>query len=183
VEVVGAHDDLGPVGGHALDDVPPAPGQLQRGLDRLGAGVHRQHEVLAAQVGQLAGERPELVVAEGSAGQRQPVELGPRRPDQAGVTVPEVERRVGRQHVEVAAALIVDHPRPLPLHQRHRQRGVVGGDRSLGPVDAASAIGAASATVGRARHIRQGHDRSSRVQHFTLPPPRSSSPNDTGTGW
>ena len=42
------HDRRVPVG-HALDLVPPAPGHLERRLDALGAGVHRQHHLLAGQ--------------------------------------------------------------------------------------------------------------------------------------
>ena len=41
--------------GHALDLVAPLAGHLDRGLHRLGAGVHRQHQVLAAQLGELRG--------------------------------------------------------------------------------------------------------------------------------
>ncbi len=75
VEVVGAHDDLGAVGRDALDVVAPTPRGLDRGLDAFGAGVHRQHHVLAAQLGELGAERVELVVAERAARQREPIEL------------------------------------------------------------------------------------------------------------
>ena len=102
VEVAGGDDDLGLVGGDALDLVAPLAGDLDRGLDGLGAGVHRQHEVLAAQVAERGAEVGELVVDERAAGQRQPVELGVRGGDQRGVAVAEVERRVAGQQVEVA---------------------------------------------------------------------------------
>jgi hypothetical protein len=68
-------DDVAPPSRHALDLVAPLAGDLDRGLDRLGAGVHRQHQVLAAQLGQLGAERPELVVLERPAGQRDALEL------------------------------------------------------------------------------------------------------------
>ena len=79
VEVAGGHDDVRLAGRHALDVVAPLAGDLDRGLDRLGAGVHRQHPVLAGQLRQVAAERAELVVVEGPAGQRHPVELVARR--------------------------------------------------------------------------------------------------------
>ena len=62
-------------GRDALDLVAPLAGGLDRGLDRLGAGVHRQHAVLAAQRGEVARERPELVVGERAARERHAVEL------------------------------------------------------------------------------------------------------------
>ena len=76
---VGDHD-VRLAGRHALDLVAPLAGHLDRGLDRLGAGVHRQHQVLAAQLGELLAEGRELVVEERPAGQGQPVELVAGRP-------------------------------------------------------------------------------------------------------
>src|SRR6516164_8458964 len=49
---------------HPLDPVPPLARDLDRGLDRLGAGVHRQYHVHVGQLGQLGAERPELVLVE-----------------------------------------------------------------------------------------------------------------------
>ena len=74
--------------GDALDLVAPLAGHLDRGLHRLGAGVHRQHQVLAAERGQLVAELGELVVDERPAGQREPVELGVRGRDQPGCRWP-----------------------------------------------------------------------------------------------
>ena len=71
VEVVGADDDLGLALGHALDLVAPLAHRLDRGLDRLGARVHRQHLVRAGERRELLVEAAELVVAEGAAGQGQ----------------------------------------------------------------------------------------------------------------
>ena len=51
-EVAGGDDDLGLPGRHALDLVGPLARRLDRRLDRLGAGVHRQRAV-------HAGERAE----------------------------------------------------------------------------------------------------------------------------
>ncbi len=61
VEVVLAGDDLGLVLRDALDRVGPLAGGLDRGLDRLGTGVHRQRHVLAGQRAGALEKRPELV--------------------------------------------------------------------------------------------------------------------------
>ena len=106
-------DDLGLAVRHALDLVAPLAGHLDRGLHRLGAGVHRQHQVLAAQLGQPVAEVGELVVHERAAGQREPVELGVRGGDQRRVPVAEVQRRVAGQAVQVAAAVDVGDPGAL----------------------------------------------------------------------
>ena len=90
-------DDVRPAGRDALDPVAPLAGDLDRGLHRLGAGVHRQHQLHAAQLGQLAAEVGEPVVDERAAGQREPVQLGVRGVDQRRVPVAEVERRVAGQ--------------------------------------------------------------------------------------
>ena len=100
----------GPVRGHPLHLVAPLARHLDPGLDGLGAGVHRQHHLLAEELGQLRAERAELVVAERPAGQRDPVELPVGGGDEVGVPVAEVERRVAREAVEVAAALDVGDP-------------------------------------------------------------------------
>ena len=104
VEVALHRDDGGVVLGDALDQVAPLAAHLDRGLDGLGAGVHRQDHLLAGELGQVARERPELVVVERPAGQRQPAELLVGAGHQARVAVAEVEGGVARQAVEVAAA-------------------------------------------------------------------------------
>ena len=53
VEVAAGDDDLGAFLRHALDLVRPLAGDLDRRLDGLGAGVHRQHHLGAGQLGQL----------------------------------------------------------------------------------------------------------------------------------
>src|SRR5216683_2799863 len=65
VEVVGADDDLGLVGGDSLDGVAPLAGDLEGGLDGLGAGVHGERHLEAGEAVQLLVEEGELVVAEG----------------------------------------------------------------------------------------------------------------------
>ena len=53
------------------------------------------------QIGQLGAERPELVVLERAADQREMLELALRRRDQPRVPVAEVKRRVRGEQVEV----------------------------------------------------------------------------------
>ena len=100
-------------GRHALDVGAPLAGDLDAALDGLGAAVHRQHHVLAAQLGQRRAERAEPVGVERAADQRDGVELGVRGGDDLGVAVAEVHRRVGGQAVQVAAALDVGDPGAL----------------------------------------------------------------------
>ena len=122
VEVAARHDDPGAAVRDALDLVAPFAGGLDRRLHRLGAGVHRQHRLHAAQVGQLGAERGEAVVVERPRGERETVQLGLGRRDQPAVAVAEVERRVAGEQVQVAAALHVRHPRALGGRHDDRQR-------------------------------------------------------------
>jgi hypothetical protein len=120
VEAVGAGDDLGPVGRDPLDLVAPLAGGLDGGLDRLGAGVHQQHGLHAAQLGQGFAEWAEPVVVDGAAGQGDPLQLGAGCLQELRMPVAEVHRRVGRDHVEVAPP--TDVGRPGTLRLRHDQR-------------------------------------------------------------
>ncbi len=135
VEVALHGDDRGLAGGDALDLVAPLAADLDRGLDGLGAGVHRQDHVLAGEAGQRLGEAAELVVEEGAAGERQPAQLLARDRDQALVAVTEVERGVAREAVEVAATVDVDHPGAVALGEHHRQGVVVVRGVALGGLD------------------------------------------------
>ena len=57
VEIVGADDDLGLAVRDALDLVAPLARRLDRGLDRLGAGVHRQRHVEAGEFVQFLAQK------------------------------------------------------------------------------------------------------------------------------
>jgi hypothetical protein len=103
VEVALGDDDLGATLGDALDPVAPLAGELERGLDALGAGVHRQDHVLAGELGELGAERAELIVVEGAAGERHAVQLLRGGRDHVGVAVAEVEGRVAGEAVEDSA--------------------------------------------------------------------------------
>src|SRR6185369_5731884 len=56
VEVAGADDDFGAVRGHALHAIGPFARALDRGLDSLGAGAHRQRPVHAGHLAELGEE-------------------------------------------------------------------------------------------------------------------------------
>ena len=112
-------------GADPLDLVTPLARRLDRGLDGLGARVHRQHPLRRADLGEALAELAEAVVAEGAAGEGQAIELLVCRRDQPRVAVAEVERRVGRQGVEVAAPLDVLDPRALAPGDDHGEGVVV----------------------------------------------------------
>ena len=82
VEVAGHHDDVRGIRRHALHPVAPRAGDLDARLDGLGARVHRQHHVLAAERRELGDERAEPVVVEGAARERDAVELLARGRDE-----------------------------------------------------------------------------------------------------
>ena len=84
--------------------------------------------------GELSGERPELVVAEGAACERDAIELVVRGGDELRMAVAEVQRRVGGERVEVAPAAVVADPAALGADDRDRQRVVVVGGVAVGEV-------------------------------------------------
>jgi hypothetical protein len=132
VKVVGADDDLRAVRRHALDLVAPLAHGLERGLDRLGAAVHRQDLVRARQLREILVEQGELVVAERPRRERELLCLLDHGGEDPGMAVALVERGVGRQAVEVALALVVPDPHAAAAHQHHVERlVVVGPERGL----------------------------------------------------
>ena len=92
-----------------LDLVPPLPRNLDRRLDRLRAGVHRQHHVKAKHARDKVGKARKDIVVEGAAAQRQAGRLVGEHPDELRVAVALVDGAVGGQEVEVALALGIPH--------------------------------------------------------------------------
>ena len=125
VEVLTADDDLRPAGLDPLDLIAPLASRLDRRLDRLGPGVHRQDALHRAGFGEPPAELPEPVVAERAAGQREPLELLLRGRHEPRMAVTEVERRVGGERVEVAASVDVLDPGALAVADDDRERVVV----------------------------------------------------------
>ena len=110
VEVAGAHDDRCLIGRDALDRVPPSPDHLDRGLHGFGPGVHGHHHLHAAELGEVAAERLERVGPVGAARQRELRQLSTGGRDQPGMAVPEVQRGVRGEEIEVPASVVVLDP-------------------------------------------------------------------------
>jgi len=128
VERPGGHHDPRLVRWHPLDLVPPLARGLDRRLHGLGAGVHGQHHLGADQPREPLGEGVQQVVLEGPRRQSQPIELGVRDRRQPGVPVPEVQRRVPGEEVQVAVSFDVADPRAVAGVQHDVERVVVRGE-------------------------------------------------------
>src|SRR5690606_3637443 len=87
MEVVTAYDDLGLVARHALHAIAPLARELDRRLDRLGAGVHRQRHVHLRRVAELLEELAHPVVVHGPRRQREPAGLREQRLEDARVAM------------------------------------------------------------------------------------------------
>ena len=87
MEIVLENNDLRQALGHALHLIAPLARDLYRGLNGLRAGVHRQHFGGVRQRAQFLAERPELIIAEGARGQRQPRSLLNHRVSDLRMTV------------------------------------------------------------------------------------------------
>ena len=118
-------DDLGAVAGDALDAIAPAARGLDRGLDRLGAGVHRQRGVEPGQLAQLGEERAEPVVEIGARRHREAPRLRREGVENARMSVAVACRRVGAHHVDIAPAGRVPQMRALAARQHDGERLVV----------------------------------------------------------
>ena len=106
------HDAL-PAVRHAFHHRAPSACGLDRGLHRLGARVHGEDHILAGKRGELPAELAQKVVVECARGQGHTVELRLCRGDDLGMTVPEIERAVSGEHVEILPAVRVDDARAL----------------------------------------------------------------------
>ncbi len=158
VEVVARDHDLRHLRRHSLDPVPPLPRGLHGRLHRLRARVHREHHLHAAQLRELLAERCEPVVVKRPRRQRHPLQLRLRRRQNPPVAVPEVQRRVPGQQIQIPPPLHVRHPRPVRRGHHDRQRligvrgaRVGGGDQGFG--GARPTHGALRSATTRARAV------------------------------
>src|SRR5215468_12431964 len=125
MEIALRHNDLGAVATDALDPVAPTACRLDRGLNRLGSGVHRQGGVELRDAAKLFEERTELVAVVGARRHRQALRLLGEGLEDAGMTMTVADRRIGAHHVDVALALGVPQMCTFAAHQHDRQRRVV----------------------------------------------------------
>ena len=139
VKVVGGAEDEGLALLDALDLVGPLAGDLDGGLDGLGARVHGQHHVEAEDAADLLGPHGEHVVVEGARAQGQAAGLLGQGAHQLRVAVALVDGAVGGQEVEVVLALGVPDMDPLGAREHDGEWVVVvggelvlGGDGTLG---------------------------------------------------
>ncbi len=133
VKVVGGAEDEGLALLDALDLVGPLAGDLDGGLDGLGARVHGQHHVEAEDAADLLGPHGEHVVVEGARAEGQAAGLFGEGAHQLRVAVTLVDGAVGGQEVEVVLALGVPDVDALGAGEDDGQRVVVvGGELVLG---------------------------------------------------
>src|ERR1035438_874829 len=64
MKIIGGYDDLGLISGNPLDDGSPLARGLERGFDRLGAGIHRKRHFVAGQLVKVAIKQGQLIVAD-----------------------------------------------------------------------------------------------------------------------
>ena len=143
------------------------------GFHCLGAAVHRQHHLHVGQLGELGAERPELIVVERAAYQRDPIELPARGRDETRMAMTEVERRVGGEHVHVPAAIDIGYPCAFGLGDHNRHRIVV--VRAIRLAERPQLPGAARGTLLTSQPhavlpVCPTYGRNSSVQHLGPPP-------------
>ncbi len=110
-------DDLGPAG---------APGQLEGGLVRLGAGVGEEHPTGAPGQGQqLLGQRHRRLGDVEVAHVAEHADLPGHRGHHGRMGVTQGIDRETRQHVQVGVSVLVPHHGAIPAYQRQRRRAVV----------------------------------------------------------
>ncbi len=125
VEVVAAYDDLGAVVWHALHAVRPLARELDRRLDRFGAGVHRQRHLEAREPAKLREERSHAVVVHGARGERELARLLDERADDSRMAVSLIQRRVRADAIEILPAFDVPSPDAFGARDHDRQRRIV----------------------------------------------------------
>ena len=102
---------------HELAARAALAGELERALDRLGAGVAQEHAAAEREVGEPLGEAHAGLGVEEVAHVHQPPGLVAHRLHHARVAVAELRHRDAREEVEVLVALVVPEPRALAAHE------------------------------------------------------------------
>ena len=120
VEVALARDDFGHSSRNTLHVIGPLSRNFDGRLDRLGAGVHRQHLVVSKIGGDELLVLAQVAVVKGPGRQCQLLRLGIHRSDDVRVAMALVDSRVGAEEVEVLLALDVPDVHPFAAVQNNR---------------------------------------------------------------
>jgi hypothetical protein len=102
---------------HELAAIAAPAGELDRTLDRLGAGVAQEHAPAERQVGQPLRKPDAGLGIEEVADVHEASRLFPDRLHHARVAVAELRNGDAGEEVEVLVALVVPETRPLPAHE------------------------------------------------------------------
>src|SRR5581483_9097586 len=105
---------------------------LERGLDRLRAGVAEERVRAAEAVGQALGEVLHRLGRVQVRHVPEALELRPRRRERPRVAVAEADDGDAGEQVEVALAVVGDEPRALAVHERDREARVCREQRRAG---------------------------------------------------
>lgn len=127
VEVLCSGEDDGLILWHALGLVCPFSGNLDCGLDSLGAGVHRQDHVVPEHALHLLGPPGEHIIVECARGESDPLSLFAQRLHQFRMAMALVDRTVGRKEVDVVLSFRIPHVDALCAGEHHGEGVVVMG--------------------------------------------------------
>ena len=98
---------------------------LDRGLDRLRAGVHRQARIEPGETRELLAKRPEIIRMIGTGDDIQAVELTFHGVDETRMQMTETRRRIGAHHIDIALAAGIEEMRASATRQDNRKRRVI----------------------------------------------------------
>ena len=125
MEIATAGDDLRFVVGYALDRVGPFARRLDRGLDRLRAGVHRQRHVLAGHFTGFRKERAEFIRVERARNDIERAYLVAHQADEARIGVTVTDGRIRAHHIEVFLTRFVPYENALAVREHDGKRVIV----------------------------------------------------------
>lgn len=152
VEVVLSTQNDRLVLGNTLHFVPPLTGDLDAGLDRLGASVHGQNHVKAEVASDELGKTREYIIVESAGAQGEAGSLIHESLDQLRVAVALVDSGVGGEEVQIMTSLGVPDRGTLSAGEDNGQWVVVVSSKVIlgldglgggGGVVGESAVGAA----------------------------------------
>ena len=126
-----ADNHLSLVRGNLLALIAPAARGFDGGFHRLGARIHRQHDIEPGKVSQFFAEMRQLFVVKSPRRQRHLPRLFDEGGEQHRMRVALVQRRVSTQAIEIALAGRIVDPHALGAFDDYGQRVVVVGAKLL----------------------------------------------------